>query len=202
MPSARLDSIIRILEATPRQLQHGSWFSNDLTFAPSDGRSIMNRRAVLALTRALFGSGVALLAGNGIGRAQQSDTDDIKATIDGFYAALTALDIGKLDDVWAHDSYVTAINPGDKTISIGWDAVRKKFQEQVFSFWTELKVTQRDTPFIHVNGGTGWANGVAVATGKSKSGVRLTTATFETGILEKRGDQWLIVSWSAWRIPR
>src|SRR5271169_4735067 len=98
----------------------------------------MNRRTLLALTTALLGFGVTLLANTGVGLAQQSDTDKIKATIDDFHAALTALDIRKMDDVWGHDPYVTVINPRDKTISIGWDAVRKAFQEGVFSFWTEL----------------------------------------------------------------
>ena len=101
----------------------------------------MNRRTLVALTVALLGFGIALLANPGIGRAQQSDADKIKTTIDDFHAALTALDIRKMDDVWAHDPYVTVVNPRDKTISIGWDAVRKAFQEGVFSFWTELKVT-------------------------------------------------------------
>jgi ketosteroid isomerase-like protein len=163
---------------------------------------MMNRRTLVALTVALLGFGVALLANPGIGRAQQSDADKIKTTIDDFHAALTALDIRKMDDVWAHDPYVTVVNPRDKTISIGWDAVRKAFQEGVFSFWTELKVTQRDAAVIHVNGATAWSNGTTIAAGKPKSGGDVNAPTFETGILEKRGDRWLIVSWSAWRIPQ
>jgi ketosteroid isomerase-like protein len=164
---------------------------------------MMNRRTLLSLTTtAVIGFGVALLASTGSGQAQQSDTDKIKATIDAFHAALTALDIRKMDDVWGHDPYVTVINPRDKTISIGWDAVRKAFQEGVFSFWNELKVTQRDAPVIHVSGGTAWANGTTVAAGKPKSGGDVNAPTFETGILEKRGDRWLIVSWSAWRVPQ
>ena len=78
----------------------------------------MNRRTLLSLTTtAVIGFGFALLASTGSGQAQQSDTDKIKATIDAFHAALTSLDIRKMDDVWEHDPYVTVINPRDKTIS-------------------------------------------------------------------------------------
>jgi ketosteroid isomerase-like protein len=147
--------------------------------------------------------GAALLAGNGLGHAQQSDADKIKATIDSFHAALSALDIRKMDDLWAHDPYVTVINPRDRTVTVGWDAVRKTFETEVFAFWSELKVTGRDAPHIHINAGVAWANGISVASGKSKSGVAvMDSPTFETGIFEKRGDGWLIVSWSAWRVPQ
>src|SRR5262249_31758994 len=158
----------------------------------------MNRRTRLALA-----VGVALLADNGLVHAQQSDADKIKATIDGFYAALSALDIRKMDDVWAHDSYVTVINPRDRTVTVGWDAVRKTFETEVFPFWSELKVTGRDFSHIHINGGVAWTNGISVVSGTSKAtGVSVNSPTFETGIFEKRGDGWVIVSWSAWRVPQ
>jgi ketosteroid isomerase-like protein len=148
----------------------------------------MNRRTTLALIMGLLYSGVGLFMSNGIGHAQQSDADGIKAAIDSFHAALSALDIRKMDDVWAHDPYVTVINPRDKTISTGWEAVRKSF-EAVFGFWSELKVTGRDAPQIHISGLTAWATAI-------------NAPTFETGIFEKRGDRWLVVSWSAWRVPQ
>ena len=158
----------------------------------------MKRPITLALAL-----GFALLAGSELGHAQQSDADKIKATIEGFHAALSALDIRKMDEVWAHDPYVTVINPRDKTVTVGWDAVRKAFETEVFGFWSELKVTGRDTPHIHIKEGIGWANGTSVASGKPKSGAAAVNApTFETGIFEKRGDRWVIVSWSAWRVPQ
>jgi ketosteroid isomerase-like protein len=161
----------------------------------------MNRRNTLALgTAALLCVQLSLPTGGAV--AQQSDTDKVKATVDNFHAALTALDINKMDDVWAHEPYVTVVNPRDKSISVGWDAVKQAFQAGVFNFWSELKVTPRDAPTIHVNGNVAWVNGVTVAAGKPKSGGDVSAPTFETGILEKRGDRWLIVSWSAWRIPQ
>jgi hypothetical protein len=69
----------------------------------------MNRRTALALTMGL--SSICLLAGNGIGNAQQSDADKVKATIDGFHTAISSLDIRKMDDVWAHEPYAMVVNP-------------------------------------------------------------------------------------------
>ena len=114
----------------------------------------MTRRTALALTIGL--SSICLLAGNGIGHAQQSDADKVKATIDAFHTAISSLDIRKMDDVWAHEPYAMAVNPRDKTVTVGWDAIRKNFEGGVFQFWSELKVTGRDAPIVHINGTTAW----------------------------------------------
>jgi ketosteroid isomerase-like protein len=154
-------------------------------------------------TTLILAVGLALLTGQGPGHTQQSDVDKIATTIDDFHAALSALDIGKMDDVWAHAPYVTLIHPRDKTVTIGWVAVRKAFQTEVFGFWNELKITGRDAPHIHINGEVAWVNSISVATGKPKSGAAVVNApTFETGVFEKRGDRWVIVSWTAWRVPQ
>jgi len=160
----------------------------------------MTRRTALALTIGL--SSICLLAGNGIGHAQQSDADKVKATIDGFHTAISSLDIRKMDDVWAHEPYAIVVNPRDKTVTVGWDAIRKNFEGGVFQFWSELKVTPRDAHIIHINGATAWATGIAVASGKPKAGGEINAPTFESAVFEKRGDRWLIVSWSAWRVPQ
>jgi ketosteroid isomerase-like protein len=135
--------------------------------------------------------------------AQQSDIDKIKATHEAFHAALQSLDARKMEDVWAHDPYVTLINPRDKTIAIGWDAVRKGW-EAVAGFWTELETTPlRDGPHIHVNGNVAWLTAIAETNRKTKSGSTVTSAgTFEAQILEKRGDRWLVVAHNAWRVPQ
>jgi ketosteroid isomerase-like protein len=159
----------------------------------------MNRRSILSLF-AIMALGLALLPGTAF--AQQSDTDKIKAAIDAFHAALSALDIKKMDDLWAHDPYVMTINPRDKTVSIGWDAVRKSYDATV-ALWSELKVTQKDGPHIHINGNVAWANGIAVAGGNPKTGDAVAGApTFESDVFEKRGDRWVLVSHNAWRVPQ
>ena len=52
----------------------------------------------------------------------------VQATIDTFHAALNSLDMSKMESVWAHDPNVMLVNPRDKTIAIGWDAVKKDWE--------------------------------------------------------------------------
>ena len=103
----------------------------------------MNRRTTLALTAmGLLCSGAAI----SVGQAQKSDTDKIKETLNGFLEALEALDIHKMEDFWAHDARATFIGPRDKTITTGWDAVRKKLEGEI-AFWSELKHTTQEGPY-------------------------------------------------------
>jgi ketosteroid isomerase-like protein len=159
----------------------------------------MNRRSIIYLVSALLCAGATLAVGSS-GSAQQSDADGVKATIDRFHEALGSLDISKVDEFWAHDSDVMAINPRDKTIAVGWDAVRKSYQA-TFVFWSELKVTQKGEPHIRVNGAVAWADGITIAAGKPKTGDPVVgVLNFETCVLEKRDGRWLLVSRSVARV--
>jgi len=163
----------------------------------------MNRLATLATTAvSLLLVGVALLAGGGIGYAQQrSDSDNVNAAVNAFHAALANLDIGKMQSVWAHEPYVVLINPRDKAPAIGWDAVKKDWQDGVFGFWAELKLSPKQAPQIHIDQRTAWTTGVVGVEGKNKSGHALSFTIIETQVYEKRGDRWLMVSHHASRVP-
>jgi ketosteroid isomerase-like protein len=156
----------------------------------------MNRRKVLSLS-ATAALGLAVLPVGAV--AQQSETDKVKAALDAFHAALSARDIGKMDVVWAHDADAMLVNPRDKSISVGWDAIKKNW-ETTFDFWSELKVTRMGGP-IHVSGNAAWCMGVAEVVGKSKAGDAVNSSVFESDVFEKRGDRWLMVKHSAWRVP-
>jgi ketosteroid isomerase-like protein len=163
----------------------------------------MNRLATLAMISVspLF-VGVALLVGDGIGYTQQrSDSDNVKAAVDAFHAALANLDIGKMQNVWAQEPYVVLINPRDKAPAIGWDVVKKDWQDRVFGFWAELKLSPKQAPHIHVDQTTAWTTGVVGVEGKNKSGQTLSFTIIETQVYEKRGDRWLMVSHHASRVP-
>jgi ketosteroid isomerase-like protein len=142
-----------------------------------------------------------LLAGNGKSYGQQSDIDKVKAAVAAYHAVIGSLDMSKMDPVWAHDAYVMAIQPRDKRISVGWDAV-KKGRETLPNVWSELKITQADGPHIHVDGNVAWSVGIANAVGKTKAGDAVNAPTFETDVFEKRGSQWLLVSHTASRVPQ
>jgi len=163
----------------------------------------MNRLATLAMTTmSLLFVGMALRASDGTSYAQQrSDSDNVNAAVNAFHAALSNLDIGKMQSVWAQEPYVVLINPRDKAPAIGWDAVKKDWQDGVFGFWAELKLSPRQTPHIHVDQTTAWTTGVVGVEGKNKSGHALSFIIIETQVYEKRGDRWLMVSHHASRVP-
>ena len=158
----------------------------------------MNRHTSLALTGAFFA--IVLLAANGKSYAQESD---IKTAINAYHAAIESLDMSKLDPLWAHDATVILINPRDKSISVGWDAVKKQW-EAAFASLAELKDTQADGPYIQVKGDVAWATGMVTVVGKTKAGVAfaLNAPTWESDVFEKRGNAWLLVSHIALRVPQ
>ena len=163
----------------------------------------MNRLTVRAMsTLSLLFLAVALLASDNICYAQQrSDGDNVKAAVDAFHAALSNLDIGKMQDVWAQEPYVVLVNPRDKAPAVGWVAVKKDWQDGVFGFWAELKLSPKQAPQIHINQGTASTTGVTGVEGKNKSGQALSFTIIETQVYEKRGDRWLMISHHASRVP-
>jgi ketosteroid isomerase-like protein len=157
----------------------------------------MSRHASVALNLcALLFSGTVLIASNA--NAQEAD---IKAAIDAYHAAISSLDITKMDPLWVHDASVMVINPRSKSVSVGWDAVRKAWQASTDN-WSELKVTQRDGPHTQVKGDVAWATGIANVTGKAKTGNSTDAPTFETDVFERRDGHWLLVSHTGLRIAQ
>ena len=65
------------------------------------------KRQTLSRATATALLGVAVLMGGG--KSYASDADDAKATINEFHAALTALDLAKMDAIWVHDDRVVRI---------------------------------------------------------------------------------------------
>jgi len=158
----------------------------------------MNQRKKLTMS-AIAALGAALIAGGVF--AQQSSVDAVKAVNASLHAAPDALDIGKIETVWAHESYVTLINPRDKGISIGWPAVKSNW-EGSFKDYAELKLTQLDGPHIHVNGDAAWSTGLVQADVKMKDGNAVSSNVFETDVYEKQGGQWKLVSHAALRATK
>jgi hypothetical protein len=68
---------------------------------------------------------------------------------------------------------------------------------------TELKHTTQEGPHIRQNGGTAWVHSIVLNLRKPKSGAPSNPfLAFNATIMEKRGDRWLIVSASAWRVSQ
>src|SRR6266480_2653464 len=81
--------------------------------------------------------------------AQTEQSAAIRATIERFERALSTRDMEMIEQLWAHDPYVAVVSPRDKSFSIGWDAVRKHW-EDVFEFWSYLYVYLESEPHIHI----------------------------------------------------
>jgi ketosteroid isomerase-like protein len=150
------------------------------------------------IARALLFSVVVLLVGDGTSFAQEAD---IKAAINAFHAALGSLDLSKMEPLWAHDAGVISIQPRDKSISVGWDAVKKDW-ENTFGRTSELKVTEIAGPYIQVRGDVAWATGIEEAVVQTKTDQTFTAPTYDTMVFERRGGQWLLVSQIALRVPK
>ncbi len=154
--------------------------------------------SITLFARALLFSVAILLAGSAKSYAQESD---IKAAINVYHFALDSLELSKMEPLWAHDTNVILINPADKSVSVGWDAVKKDWQAQ-FNFLSELKVTQAEGPNVSVKGDVAWATGIAKAVAKSKVGADAGGLVYESDVFEKRDGKWLLVSHVALQVPK
>ena len=157
----------------------------------------MRRRLTLLRATVAAVLGVAVLFG---GKSYATDADEVKATIDDFHAALTALDISKMDAVWLHDDSVMDQEPVARTVTLGWEGTRKNF-EGLFAATAELKVTQADGPHVQVQGDAAWAMGIAWAAQRLKTGQVFGLAVFEADVFRKQGGRWLFVSHAASVLP-
>ncbi len=125
----------------------------------------------------------------------------MQSTIDAYHSALNSLDAKKVEALWAHVPYAMLINPGNKAVSVGWENVKKNW-EDTFNAFSQLKVTQSDGPHIHIKGHTAWADGIASASVTPKSGQSTNIQVFELDVFERHGGHWLLVSHSALGIPK
>jgi ketosteroid isomerase-like protein len=130
-----------------------------------------------------------------------SDVDDVKGAVAAYHAALSSLNIAKIETLWAHDDSVTQLEPASKAIIHGWKAVKKGL-EDFFGGFSELKISQTDGPHVRVKGDAAWATGRTHAVAKTKAGEAMTLNVFDTQIFEKRGGAWLVVSNIALSVPQ
>ncbi len=150
----------------------------------------MSRRrlyAVLAATAVGLSSFVVIA-----GAQPASDLEAVQLANAGFYAALSARDVKKMEAVWANKPYVVNMGPRMKTFAVGHAEAVAKWWPAAFDHFQELNVTMAPAQ-VQINGKVAWVVGNESATGLTRNGpVKFTT--FVTNIFEKEGDQWLMVS--------
>ena len=136
------------------------------------------------------------------GSSYAADVDGVLATIDKFHAALTALDVTKMEPLWVHDDTVMDKEPFDKTITLGWEGTRRNFVG-LFDSSSKIKVMQSDGPHVQVQGNVAWALGITSAMRQPKTGPAAEFSVFETDVLKKQSDgSWLYVAHAASLLPQ
>jgi ketosteroid isomerase-like protein len=158
----------------------------------------MNRRNVIGLS-AVSALVLASLPSSTV--AQQADVEGVKAASKAFYEALAVLDNGEaMEKVWAHTPYITYVGPRAKSITVGWDALNKYWQDTNRLF-AERRPALSDQ-HIHVVGNLAWEMGQESGTQKMKDGTESAIDYITTNVYEKSGDRWLIVSHHVQPKPR
>jgi ketosteroid isomerase-like protein len=159
----------------------------------------MKRLSILALTVVfLLTMGVTAFVDGMVGEAKAqltSDVERVNAASKVFIAAITARDIRAMDQIWAHEPYVTFIGPLSTTVVVGWDGVRKAW-EMRFSQFDRVTISPAE-PHVRTNGRVAWAVGVEKVQLLRKNGDTLNFDAFVTNVFEERDGRWLMVSHQA-----
>lgn len=111
------------------------------------------------------------------------------------------LDLARIEAVFAHDDTVIDMEPGLKTITLGWEGTRKNF-EGLIGAVAEVSIAQTEGPHIQVQGDLAWSVGMAKADGKRKTGEHTSGAILEADVFKKQGGRWLLVSHVASAMPQ
>jgi ketosteroid isomerase-like protein len=133
------------------------------------------------------------------GQDDQNDISAAKDTISKVHAAISSLDISKMEPLWFHNANVMLVNPRDKRVSVGWDDVKKNW-ENAFNFWSHIRVTQTAGPYVRVDGNVAWSTGLTNTNAKAKNGTSINLPTFESDVLRKDNNgEWKLEAHCAWR---
>jgi ketosteroid isomerase-like protein len=133
---------------------------------------------------------VLLLTGFQNLNAQKKDNDLVLAANKSFYTAFRSEDISKMDQVWSHSDFVSAIHPMDKAATIGWDGVRIGFVE-VFKVYNKINITPVN-PIVHVEGNVAWV--LETEDFEAMVGDKTVTLTAgATNIFLKQSGKWMMI---------
>jgi ketosteroid isomerase-like protein len=160
------------------------------------------RVSLSALTKtavALLFLGVAFVSGHAVAQ-QSSDMEKVKAASQAFYAALSTTDTSAMEKVWAHTPYVVHISPVAKAIAVGWDAVRKSW-EDANNITSQRKVSFSESR-VQIEGKLAWEIGIEKGQITLKSGDVINIGAFATNIYQNLDGRWLMVSHQAGQIPK
>jgi ketosteroid isomerase-like protein len=106
-----------------------------------------------------------------------------------FYRAFEALDLGEMDNVWAHRDHVKCVHPGWPLLC-GWDAVRASWAT-IFQNTGEIRFTIADVHAI-VRDDLAWITCTENILSQVRGRVSVTTVV-ATNIFEHGLDGWQMI---------
>lgn len=128
-------------------------------------------------------------------RSRYGVREEIKATADAFYRALTNKNLKAVENEWAQVPYA-AVAGRSGELEQGWDRVRGYWENrfrQTASATVKVKLTRL---LCHAVGDVAWLSGVEIRTISDPEGTREERLRV-TCVLERRGTGWQIVSYHA-----
>jgi ketosteroid isomerase-like protein len=114
---------------------------------------------------------------------------DVEAANARFYRAFEALDLDRMDEVWAHGEHVGCVHPGWPLLR-GWSAVRDSWGA-IFANTEEMRFTISDVRVVAAR-----EMAVVTCTENILSGVagRITvTAVLATNVFERGPEGWRLI---------
>ena len=106
-----------------------------------------------------------------------------------FYRAFEALDLARMDAVWAHGEHVTCVHPGWPLLT-GWPAVRDSWSA-IFTNTEEMRFTLSDIRVVAAG-----EIGVVTCTENILSGTGgriAVSSVLATNVFERSPDGWLMI---------
>jgi uncharacterized protein (TIGR02246 family) len=163
----------------------------------------MRRILVVGTAASLIGLAATAVSGVKNAHAQPSDAEAVRAAASAFYAALNARDIRAMEAVWSRDADPVLIAPASRSPVVGWEAVRRRFEEAWRQF-AEFSVTVSEPMQVRV--GREGALVVAVTPVRTKvrggGGGAVSYTALGTTVFERRDGRWLVVHHHASQVPR
>ena len=161
----------------------------------------MGRMLVVGTAASLIGLAAAVGGGGMNAHAQPSDAEAVRAAASAFYAALNARDIGALEAVWSRDADPVLIAPASRSPVVGWEAVRRRFEEAWRQF-EEFSVTVSEPMQVRVGREGALVVAVTPVRTKMRGSGAVSYTALGTTVFERRDDRWLVVHPHASQVPR
>ena len=118
-----------------------------------------------------------------------SNEDEVRATSNRFYSALSNMDVAQLGEVWSQSATVTTMHPmgGEE---VGWPEVRKSFEEAAGAM-TDIHVELVDQ---RIQTGEDIAYETGIERGRGKvAGEQIEFEHRVTNVYRREGGQWKMV---------